>query len=289
MPLVPIAGPARQIYYEDTAPGGTQPVIVFSHGFLMDRTMFPTQVEMLQGTYRCITWDQRGHGNTATNRLSPFDFYDSANDLSDLLASLNITEAVLVGMSQGGFLTLRCALTNPSLVRAMILIDTEAGVMSGATKTANMNLLQAWLNDGYANADLGPPIAREIIGPGDGQEIWPGAIGWMQKWGATKFHNLIPCFNALVDRDDLTPFLGALGRRALAAAPRPALVIHGTDDASVPLAAGQALATGLGAEFQPIPGAGHGACMSYFELVNPIIETFLAGLPPPASAGNAPG
>jgi pimeloyl-ACP methyl ester carboxylesterase len=287
LPTVPVTGPARQIYYEDSSPNGGQPVIVFSHGFLMDHTMFATQVAMLSPTWRCITWDQRGHGLTAAanDRLSPFDFYDSANDLSDLLDYLKIESAVLVGMSQGGFLSLRCALTNPNVVRSLILIDTEAGLMSPQAISANEGLLAAWLGDGFANANLGTIIATQIIGPGDGQQVWPGAGAWIAKWGLTRFHNLIPCFNALVERDDVTPYLGALHKRALAEAPRPALVIHGSLDASVPLAAGQAMAQGLGVECQVIDGAGHGACMSYFEVVNPIIQQFLADLPALPSKG----
>ena len=38
------------------------------------------------------------------------------------------TSAVLAGMSQGGFLSLRAALTAPERVRGLVLIDTQAGV-----------------------------------------------------------------------------------------------------------------------------------------------------------------
>jgi 3-oxoadipate enol-lactonase len=34
---------------------------------------------------------------------------------------------VLAGMSQGGFVSLRAALTAPDRVRALVLIDSEAG------------------------------------------------------------------------------------------------------------------------------------------------------------------
>ena len=53
MPFAPVNG--QNIYYEDT--GGRGPVIVFSHGLLMDRSMFDPQIEALQGQFRCISWD----------------------------------------------------------------------------------------------------------------------------------------------------------------------------------------------------------------------------------------
>ena len=98
----------QSIYYEDK--GGTAATLAFSHGILMDLEMFAPQVEALRSRYRCVVWDERGHGRTAGERLAPFSYYDSADDLAALLRHLAIDKAVLVGMSQGGFLSLRCAL-----------------------------------------------------------------------------------------------------------------------------------------------------------------------------------
>ena len=123
MPIARVNGQA--IAYEDT--GGPGPAIVFSHGLMMDHTMFTPQVGALRGRWRCIAWDERGHGGTAGDTLAPFSYYDSADDLAALLAHLGIERAVLAGMSQGGFLSLRCALTHPEIVRALVLIDTQAG------------------------------------------------------------------------------------------------------------------------------------------------------------------
>jgi len=260
---------SRSFYYEDT--GGSGPVIVFSHGFLMDHEMFDPQIDALKATYRCITWDQRGHGRTAGDRLSPFDFYDSADDLGGLLDFLKIQDATLVGMSQGGFLSLRCALTNPDAVNALILIDTEAGVMSAKQITGNDDLRTIWLTQGFSPA-LGDMIANEIIGPGLNQQLWPGAGFWIAKWGLTKFVNLVQTFNALITRDDITAVLGAIKT--------PALVIHGSVDRSIPLSAGQAMAAGLNVTCQVIQGAGHASCLTHPIETNELILPFLASLTP---------
>lgn len=51
MPYAHVNG--QRLYYEDT--GGDGPAIVFSHGLLMDGSMFAPQVQALRGAWRCIT------------------------------------------------------------------------------------------------------------------------------------------------------------------------------------------------------------------------------------------
>jgi len=82
----------QRLYYEDT--GGSGPAIIFSHGIMLDGTMFAPQVAALRDRYRCIVWDQRGHGKTAGETLAPFSYYDSADDLAALLALLGVGSAI---------------------------------------------------------------------------------------------------------------------------------------------------------------------------------------------------
>ena len=96
MPFAQVNG--QNIYYEDT--GGRGPAIVFSHGLLMDHTMFEPQIQALQGQYRCISWDERGHGQTADpEHCEAFSYYDSADDLAALLKYQGVEKAMLAGMS----------------------------------------------------------------------------------------------------------------------------------------------------------------------------------------------
>src|SRR5271168_796735 len=115
----------QRLYYEDTGSGDD--VIVFSHGLFMDHSMFEPQVEAIRDGWRCITWDERAHGATQSTD-EPFDYWDMAGDVVGLLDHLGIERAVLAGMSQGGFLSLRAALNEPERVRALVLLDTQAGI-----------------------------------------------------------------------------------------------------------------------------------------------------------------
>src|SRR6266481_3888407 len=97
------------IAYSDS--GGDGPAVVLSHGYLMDSSMFEPQVAALAPEYRVISWDERGFGGTRAT--GPFSYWDSASDVLGLLDHLGIDKAVLGGMSQGGFLSLRAALLAP--------------------------------------------------------------------------------------------------------------------------------------------------------------------------------
>ena len=69
MPVAQVNG--QKLFYQDS--GGTRPAVIFSHGLFMDHEMFAPQVAALSSRYRCIAWDERGHGRTAgdTLRRSP--------------------------------------------------------------------------------------------------------------------------------------------------------------------------------------------------------------------------
>ena len=59
----------QHLYFEDS--GGEGGAVIFSHGYLMDHEMFEPQVAALSGEFRCITWDERGFGQTEAHGPSP--------------------------------------------------------------------------------------------------------------------------------------------------------------------------------------------------------------------------
>ena len=90
-----------------------------------------------------------------------------------LLDHLGVERAVLAGMSQGGFLWLRAALTAPDRVRALVLIDSQAGLEDPAWRRAYEQMHQVWLEHGPGPVQ--EVVASIILGPGR----WDG---WYAKW-----------------------------------------------------------------------------------------------------------
>ena len=264
MPVVAANGIG--INYTDS--GGEGPAVVFSHGFLMDQTMFDRQVTALAPEYRVITWDERGHGGTWAT--GPFTYWDSAADVLALLDQLGVERAVLAGMSQGGFLSLRAALTAPDRVRALVLIDSQAGVEDPAVAPGYEQLHQVWLDNGPGPVQ--EVVASIILGPGRWDDWYAKWNEQYAEWAPDDLGQLSWPFRCLMDRDDIT------GR--LAEITCPTLIVHGTADAAIPMERAESVRDGLGGPVTliPVEGAAHASNVTHPDEVNEAILTFMRGL-----------
>ncbi|HXA28525.1 MAG TPA: alpha/beta hydrolase [Candidatus Angelobacter sp.] len=250
----------RRVAYEDT--GGDGPAVIFSHGLLMDREMFAPQVEALRGGFRCIAWDARGHGES-DEATEPFTYWDSADDMLALAAHLGVERAFLVGMSQGGFLSLRAALRRPDFVLGLALLDTQAGVEDPDLVPNNEAMAHIWKTHGL-NDDLAQLVAAMIMSPG-----YAGNDHWIAKWKQRPTEHVDMPLTALHGREDLHDRLGEITA--------PAIVIHGSVDAAIPVELAQRLADGLPncERLVLVEGGGHAANLSHPEPVNAALGDFL--------------
>ena len=250
-----------QVAYDDT--GGDGPPIVLAHGFLMDRTMFAPQVEVLRSEHRVITWDSRGHGATVYDER-PFTYWDLADDCIGLMDHLGIDRAVVGGMSQGGFVSLRVALRAPDRVRGLILLDTQAGTEDPDVVPLYEAMLDEWVSKGPSD-EIADMVAGLIIGePALTEE-------WVPRWRARPHESLAMPGRALIDRDDITSRLGEIEV--------PALVVHGTADVSITMDKARTLAAGLphGGEVVTIEGGTHSANLTHPGPVNEAVLAFVGG------------
>jgi len=248
----------QRLFFEDT--GGDGPVVILSHGFLMSHAMFEAQVEALRSDYRVVTWDERGFGQTEFDG-KPFTYWDSASDCLGLLDHLGVDAAVLGGMSQGGFLSLRAALTAPDRVRALILLDTQAGGEDPEVMEGYRQMIDTWVSVGPVD-ELVEIIANIIIAEPEAN------AEWIAKWRELPHEQMREPGECLLGRDDITDRLGEISC--------PALVVHGTEDTAITMDKAEALADGLsGAAGVVKVGGAHAANMTNPEPVNEAILEFL--------------
>ena len=251
------------IAYDDT--GGDGPIVVLGHGFLMDRTMFDDQVAVLRSTYRVITWDSRGFGDTVYDG-EPFSYWDLAHDCLGLLDHLGIERAVIGGMSQGGFVSLRAALLAPERVRGLILLDTQAGPEDAEVIPLYQAMIDDWVANGPSD-EVADASAALIIGDDGLSATWTGI------WRSRPAESLRNPGRALLERESIADRLGEITA--------PALVVHGTADASISMDKAEALAAGLvgSGGVAVIEGGTHAANMTHPGPVNDVILSFLRTLP----------
>jgi pimeloyl-ACP methyl ester carboxylesterase len=248
----------QRLFFEDS--GGSGAPVIFSHGFLMDHEMFAPQVAALSDEFRCITWDERGFGETPATKS--FSYWDSADDALALLTYLEIDAAFFAGMSQGGFLSMRAALRAPERVLGLALIDTQGGVEEEEVRPLFEAMNSEWMTNGPSEA-LTEGVAAMIMSPGYDHSSWTA------KWVARpKEENLLP-FRTLMDRDDIWDRIPEITA--------PAIIFHGVEDVAITMDKAERLASLLPncEELVRIPGAGHASNLSHPDEVNGPLRSFL--------------
>ena len=254
---------SQSIHYVDH--GGSGPAIILSHGFSMDHQMWSEQIEpLVSAGWRVVTYDERGWGQTS--HQGEFTYWDLAEDLLSLMDFLEVETAVLVGMSQGGFLSMRATLLQPDRVTALVLVDSEGSALADDEKALYKSLHEAMLESGMAGP-LGETLASFLFAPD-----YQGVEFWRAKWNSRNPQLWADATECLFERDDIDDRLPEIKC--------PTLVIHGDSDASIPLERGKRMAELLGGDTQfiVIEGAGHTPNLEKPEMVNPILLDFLASL-----------
>ena len=249
----------QEIFYTDS--GGSGPVVILAHGFLMDQTMFDAQVAALSPEFRVITWDERGFGQTKWDGKD-FTFWDSADDCLGLMDHLGIKKCVIGGMSQGGFLTMRATLKAPERVTALVLIDTAADNDNEETLAGYRMMVDTWVQHGPV-PDLTGVIANIIVAdPAENPN-------WIAKWQNFSREAVKATAKCLLERDDITDRLSEIKC--------PAIIFHGTADTAISMERAEALRAGLvgAGKIIPIEGAAHASNLTHAKLVNPPLIEFL--------------
>lgn len=110
----------------------SKPVLIFANSLGSDLRIWNGVVAHLAGDFRIVRYDKRGHGLSDVPE-PPYSLDDFARDLVDLLDLLEIKEATICGLSVGGLIAQRVALSYPDRVRALVLCDTGMRIGSFAS------------------------------------------------------------------------------------------------------------------------------------------------------------
>src|SRR5205085_7490003 len=98
--------------------------IVFVHGFPFDKSMWKPQLDFLKSSHRVIAYDIRGFGKSTSNREKA-SMTLFADDLIKLLEALEISKAVVCGLSMGGYIALNAINRFQENFAGVVLSDTQ--------------------------------------------------------------------------------------------------------------------------------------------------------------------
>lgn len=105
------------LYYREK--GNKEPFILL-HGNGEDGSYFENQIDYFSDRYRVIALDTRGHGKSPRG-TEPFTIEQFSCDLYDFLTGLEISNAIILGFSDGANIAMKFAIKHPDMVRALIL------------------------------------------------------------------------------------------------------------------------------------------------------------------------
>jgi non-heme chloroperoxidase len=261
-----------EIYYKDWGKG--QP-LVFHHGWPLSGDDWDAQMLFfLHRGYRVIAHDRRGHGRSSqTWSGNEMDTY--ASDVAELVAALDLRNAVHIGHSAGGGEVARyVARHGNGRVSKLVLIGAVPPVMLKSAK--NPGGIPIAVFDGF-RAQLAAnrtQLYRDVPIPFYGYNR-PGATisqAVVDNWWR---QGMIGCAKAQYDCIEAfseTDFTDDLMR-----IDQPALVMHGDDDQIVPFADSGPLSAKLlrhGA-LKVYPGYSHGMAAVQADHINADLLAFL--------------
>lgn len=111
-----------EISYTDSGEGNA---IVFLHGFLENKKMWREYVAFFSAQYRVITIDLLGHGESdCLGYVHTME--ENANAVQEVLTSLKIEKAIILGHSMGGYVGLAFAKLYPKNIQKLVLLNSTS-------------------------------------------------------------------------------------------------------------------------------------------------------------------
>ena len=114
-----------KIHYEVAGDG---PALILTHGYSSTGEMWAGQIDPLSRHFKVVTWDMRGHGRSDYPE-DPAAYSEAATvaDMAALLDAVGAKDAIVGGLSLGGYMSLAFHATHPERTRALLIIDTGPG------------------------------------------------------------------------------------------------------------------------------------------------------------------
>ena len=157
--------------------GKGDPALVFIHCWACNRHFWDYQVAEFSKTYRVVTIDLPGHGESGQGRKN-YSVESYGDDVKTVVMKLNLKRVVLVGSSMGGPIALEATRRMPDRVVAIVPVDTLQNVeqkvpqeqldavfqqMQADFKTATTNLLNQFFFSPTTPAAVKERIINETI------------------------------------------------------------------------------------------------------------------------------
>jgi pimeloyl-ACP methyl ester carboxylesterase len=255
------AGPAT------TPSAGERPqgVLVLIHAFPVHAGMWHPQLALATRGWRMIAPFLRGFGTSSPDSAGT-SMDDYAADVIDLLDMQHVHEAVIGGVSMGGYVAFALFRRAPRYFRGMILADTRAPADTPEGVEGRKRMLQLLQDKGPQGVadDMIPKLLGEST-----RRTRPDLVELVRGMVLENRSQAIAgAIRALMTRPDSTPLLDQIHC--------PTLVLVGDEDTVTPRPAAEELHRGIaGSELVVVPRAGHLSNLEQPDAFNDALAGFL--------------
>jgi len=241
--------------------------VVFVHAFPLNRTMWDPQVTALVGECRCIPIDLRGFGDSKAS--APYSMDQYADDVVAVLDTLQIEQAVIVGLSLGGYVTFALWRRHRSRVRALVLADTRADADTSDNIARRRGLIELAETQGsvaVANVQIAGLVGKTT------RDKRPDIYDSVHRLIAqAPPEGIVGALGAMMARPDSTPTLSTIDV--------PTLIVVGSEDVSTPPRDARTLHAAIpGSRLEVLQQAGHLSNLERPAAFNTVVTEFLGSL-----------
>lgn len=253
-----------ELAYEDHGIGVP---LIFLHAFPLNRQMWDNQISHLlaEQRYRLVAPDWRGFGESSLyEKLSTMEMF--ADDLAGLMDHLGMQQAVLCGLSMGGYAAFAFLRKYPQRVGGLVLADTRPGSDTEEGRANRENVARIAEQQGAdAIADLQLPRLMSDYT----RTHHPEVEMQVRKMITTANPlGIAAASRGMALRTDSSDLLSKISC--------PTLVLVGEHDALTPPEVARAYASQIaGARFATIPYAGHLSNLEQPEAFHMVLHDFL--------------
>jgi 3-oxoadipate enol-lactonase len=251
-----------KLYHEIHGSGA--PVLLV-HGFPLSGKLWEPVVPLLEGRFRLIVPDLRGHGRSEVSETVSMARF--ADDLAAQLDEIGESGPVVpVGMSMGGYVVFEFCRRYPERVRALVLADTRA--QADPPEEIWMRREMAQLVRAGGSVTITDTMIARLFGPHASEEL---KASWREMLSATDPRGVAAALDAIACRVDSFATLSSLTC--------PVLIVTGEHDAITPPAdAERMLQSARDARVEILAGAGHMTPVECPEAFAAVVLRFLDAL-----------
>lgn len=240
--------------------------VVLLHAFPLSRKMWSPQIEAITAeNFRLILPDLRGFGET-TNFADINSLEDMAKDVAELLDNLQIDQAIIGGLSMGGYVAFNLFRLNPERCSALVLCDTNCSADTEEKRESRYQLIEKIEEKG--SPALIDKMLPNLIGEFTKQNNEDLVADLTRTFMETNPQAAIAALRGMAERRDNTEILSEIKV--------PTILIFGEDDSITDVNTAQKMNEQITfSNLSIIKNAGHYSNLEQPELFNSTLTKFL--------------